>query len=135
MQSIEFDIDEKNSIDFKVCIEGSNAPAKIRLVCESDDVSYVFSGESTDEENIVNFSIPKMRNRISEGLHNCKVEVFVENRYFVPIEFIAEFKKTIDVVAEQFTRKVNTNVVSVSATVMKKISKLDQNLKNSMCKK
>lgn len=116
VETITLDVEEQNELAFKVKIEGSPAPAKVRLVCEGDDLSYMFKGYS-GEDDVVQFDIPQMKNRLQEGLYNAKVEVFVENRYFTPVQFQIQFKKTVSVVAEavKVKKQVITPEVRVSA--------------------
>lgn len=116
IETITLDVEEQNELAFKVKIEGSPAPAKVRLVCEGDDLSYMFKGYS-GEDDVVQFDIPQMKNRLQEGLYNAKVEVFVENRYFTPVQFQIQFKKTVSVVAEavKVKKQVITPEVRVSA--------------------
>jgi hypothetical protein len=131
MEDVIFDISEKNQIDFAILVEGAQAShSNARLVCECDDVMYSFQGRTTKEPNVVEFDIPRMDTRLKEGKYNCKVEVFVENRYFTPVEFVAEFKKTVKVVAEAIVnQKVSKNDVSVVASVIrKKLANIDKKI-------
>ena len=116
IETITLDVEEQNELAFKVKIEGSPAPAKVRLVCEGDELSYMFKGFA-GEDDVVQFDIPQMKNRLAEGLYNAKVEVFVENRYFTPVQFQIQFKKTVSVVAEavRVKKQVITPEVRVSA--------------------
>ena len=102
---ITLEIDEPNELLFKVKVEGTDpAPAKIRLVCQSESgntMSYMFNGKAC-EEDIVQFIIPPMVGKMKEGLYESRIEVLVENRCFVPVEFDLNFKKTVKVVAEAF---------------------------------
>lgn len=116
IETITLDVEEQNELAFKVKIEGSPAPAKVRLVCEGEDLSYMFKGYA-GEDDVVQFDIPQMKSRLAEGLYNAKVEVFVENRYFTPVQFQIQFKKTVSVVAEavKVKKQVITPEVRVSA--------------------
>lgn len=101
LETINLDLDESNDLKFKIKLEGNvNSPAKVRLVCEGEDVSYVFKGYGTNEMDIVQFTLPRMESKIKEGTYNAKVEVLVENRYFAPLQFQINFKKSVSVVAE-----------------------------------
>jgi hypothetical protein len=101
VETIDLDIEESNDLTFKIRLEGtSTAPAKVRLVCEGKDFSYMFNGYGTNEPETVQFTLPQMNNRLQEGLYNARVEVLVENRYFSPLHFQINFKKTLSVVAE-----------------------------------
>lgn len=118
-EAIQLDIDEQNELMFKVRIEGTDpAPARVRLVCEQGDVSFMFTGHPTGADDLVNFDIPAMVGRIKEGVFRSRIEVLVENRYFSPVQFDIEFKKMMKVVAEQVERRpqqVKKEPVKVSA--------------------
>ena len=101
LETIDLDIEESNELKFKIKLEGKvSSPAKVRLVCEGSDFSYVFNGYGTGEMDVVQFNLPRMDNKIKEGLYNAKVEVLVENRYFAPLQFQLNFKKSVSIVAE-----------------------------------
>jgi hypothetical protein len=100
-ESIDLDIEESNELAFKIKMEGAaSTPAKVRLVCEGKNFSYMFNGYGTQEPEVVQFTIPQMSNKIEEGQYSARVEVLVENRYFAPLHFQINFKKMLTVVAE-----------------------------------
>lgn len=108
-ETIALDIEESNELLFKVTVEGAGAsPAKVRLVCEGDDVAYMFNGRGTGDEGVVQFMLPTMANRLKEGAYPARVEVLIENRYFTPLQFQIDFKKTVKVVAESLVVKQKT---------------------------
>lgn len=116
LETISLDSEESNELAFKIKVEGAApAPAKVRLVCESPDVSYLFNGAGTSEDGIVQFIIPRMSNKLAEGIYQARVEVLIENRYFSPITFQIEFKKALKVVAESM--KVMPVLVKKEVTV------------------
>ena len=101
METVDLDVEESNELLFKVKIEGSEpAPAKVRLVCEGEEVSYMFSGHPTEEEGVVQFLLPVLKDKLKEGIYSSRVEVLIENRYFAPVAFNINFKKAMRVVAE-----------------------------------
>lgn len=100
-ETIELDLEENNELLFKVNIEGASSPARVRLVCEAEDIGYVFDGHPTEESGVVQFLIPEMSNRLrTEGTCEARVEVLIENRYFIPVKFGINFKKSVKVFAE-----------------------------------
>lgn len=118
-ETIDLDIDESNELAFKIKMEGaSSSPAKVRLVCEGDDFSYMFNGYGTGEPEVVQFTLPRMSAKLSEGTYKARVEVLVENRYFAPVQFDINFKKTLSVVAESIVVKPKAvqPEIKVSAT-------------------
>lgn len=118
-ETISLDIDESNELAFRIKMEGTAAaPAKVRLVCEGEDFAYMFNGYGTGEPEVVQFTLPRMGSKISEGSYAARVEVLVENRYFAPLQFQIEFKKTLSVVAEAIQVKPRTvqSDIKVTAT-------------------
>lgn len=99
-ETITLDVEESNELAFKIKVEGASTPAKVRLVCESSDVSYMFPGRGTSEDGVVQFVIPQMKGKLQEGTYAARVEVLIENRYFSPVQFQMNFKKTMQVFAE-----------------------------------
>lgn len=105
-ETIDLDIDESNELAFKIKMEGAaSSPAKVRLVCEGEDFSYMFNGYGTGEPEVVQFTLPQMSSKLKEGTYKARVEVLVENRYFAPVQFDINFKKTLSVVAESIVVK------------------------------
>lgn len=127
-ETVELDMEELNELFFKVKVEGADpAPAKVRLVCETGDVAFMFTGRLTDEQDVVQFVVPSMKNRLKEGTYASRVEVLVDNRYFAPVKFNINFKKVVSVVAEAVSvptaRKVAPTIsVTASPIVIKKLA-------------
>ena len=118
-ETVDLDLEESNDLTFKIKMEGTAmSPAKVRLVCENDDFAYMFNGYGTGEDEVVQFTLPRMDKRLSEGLYNARVEVLVDNRYFAPLQFQINFKKTLSVVAEsiQVVKKSSKPEIIVTAT-------------------
>lgn len=116
-ETIDLDIDESNELAFKIKMEGAaSSPAKVRLVCEGKDFSYMFNGYGTGEPEVVQFTLPQMSSKISEGTYNARVEVLVENRYFAPVQFQVNFKKTLSVVAESIQVKPRSSHADIRVT-------------------
>lgn len=119
IETIDLDLEESNDLTFKIKMEGAAAaPAKVRLVCEGEDFAYMFKGYGTGEDEVVQFTLPRMDKKITEGTYNARVEVLVDNRYFAPLQFNINFKKTLSVVAEaiQVVRKPSASDIKVTAT-------------------
>jgi len=107
MEAIEIKLDEQNELFFNVQVEGSSPGAvTVRLVCESEDFSAVFPGSYTDEGE-VRVVIPELKKNASfkEGKdYEAKLEVMVENRFFIPLKFDMTFKESVKVFAEVSTK-------------------------------
>lgn len=119
-ESIDLDIDESNELLFKVQVEGTDvSPARVRLMCEGDDLSYIFNGTGTEEPGVVQFDVPNMTGKLKEGVYQASVEVLIDNRYFAPVQFEINFKQPVKVTAENVSvptvRKKTASEISVSA--------------------
>lgn len=112
--------EENNDLFFKISIEGSAAgPAKARLFCEAGDVLYGFNGYAT-EGDVVQFTIPK--GKLPTGKYASSVEVFVENKYFMPVSFTMNVQQPVQVTAEsvRLPKRVVQESLKVSAQIEKK---------------
>lgn len=120
----ELRLDEANELYFKISVHGAErSPDAIRLVCEAGDISYSFKGKVTGEQDVVRFVVPPMKNVVKSGqLIEARVEVIVDDHYFVPVKFSAEFKEPVKVVAESVSPTVKKvePAVSVQAKPMTK---------------
>jgi hypothetical protein len=117
LETVDLDMEESNELAFKVKVEGAAGnSAKVRLVCEDKNVSFMFEGTGTGEEGVVQFTIPRMVDKLLEGTYPARVEVLIENRYFAPVLFQIAFKKPMKVVAEAVIPKKRSAEVSVSAS-------------------
>lgn len=117
LETIDLDIDEANELLFKVKVEGiDQAPAKVRLVCETGDVDLMFHGQPTPDEGIVQFLLPNLKGKLKEGQYLSRVEVLIEARYFAPVSFNINFKQAVKVVAEAVRVPEKRTVPKVSVT-------------------
>lgn len=123
LETIDLDMEESNELLFKVQIQGADpAPAKVRMVCEGGELGFVFNGKA-GPEGLVQFNLPVMKDRLREGVYQARVEVLIENRYFAPVQFQVNFKRTVKVVAEAVTlspRKVAPEIKVTAAPVVQK---------------
>lgn len=116
---VQLDIEEKHELLFKIKVEGAEqAPSKVRLVCEHSDIAYMFNGHPTDQDGVIAFNIPVMKDKLTEGIHNSRVEVLIENKYFSPVEFQINFKKPVKVVAEAITTRVYKKQPDISVSAI-----------------
>ena len=135
LETIDLDIEESNELAFKIRMEGtSSTPAKVRLVCEGSDFSYMFNGYGTGEDEVVQFTLPQMSSKLKEGIYSARVEVLIENKYFAPLQFQINFKKTVSVVAEsiqviQKTQKADIKVTAAPVIISKPPQPLPQTIK------
>jgi len=123
LETISLDSEENNELLFKVKIEGADGPAKVRLVCETGDVAFMFNGQPIGDD-VVAFNLPVLKDKIKEGTYLSRVEVLIENRYFTPVQFQINLKKTIKVVAESIKfipRNVPQEIKITAAPIVKSV--------------
>ena len=103
MAEVEFKLDEHHELAFTVDITGNtkvDSIPQIRFVCEGPDkVLYSFEGVYSKDSQ-VEIEIPPMKGKMPEGVYSSRLEVILEDKYFVPLELEVNFIKPTSVVAE-----------------------------------
>lgn len=96
---IELILNESNEIKFELLIEGSNAPVSdIRLSLDLPLYKLSFKGEYNN--GLVIFNVPNISSFVQEGVYNYKLETFIDERYFTPIEDTVSFKRPIKITSK-----------------------------------
>lgn len=118
METIEVKLDEPNELYFNVHVEGSSVGiVNVRLLCEGEDVSTIFAGKYL-ENGEVKVMIPEMKKNslFKENKdYVAKLEVMIENRYFIPLQFGLRFKESVKVFAE-VSQKTVSNTIKEQST-------------------
>lgn len=104
-------LDEEHELDFSLNIYGTADQAKsVRFVVEGEGYSVVFPGEYANGN--VKVRIPKMKNILPSGVHECRMEVVVGDKFFSPLRESVEFEPLIEVNASTTkVEKVKEEVV------------------------
>jgi hypothetical protein len=107
--------DKANKFNCNIEIEGTSlAKSKVRLVIETDEMSYMFNGK-IENTGICEVNIPKTKHFLPEGTKgNMRLEVIADDVYFEPwaSDFSVKTNKKVNVVvAEQVEDKPKVNVV------------------------
>ena len=97
--------DKSNKFNCNIEVEGTSlAKSQVRLVIESDEMTYMFKG-SIQSNGECEVTIPKTKNFLSEGtIGNMRLEVIADDVYFEPwsSDFsVATNKKVTVQIAEQ----------------------------------
>jgi len=97
--------DKSNKFNCNIEVEGTSlAKSQVRLVIESDEMTYMFKG-SIQSNGECEVTIPKTKNFLSEGTTgNMRLEVIADDVYFEPwsSDFsVATNKKVTVQIAEQ----------------------------------
>jgi len=106
--------DKANKFNCNIEIEGTSlAKSKVRLVIETDEMSYMFNGK-IENTGICEVNIPKTKHFLPEGTKgNMRLEVIADDVYFEPwaSDFSVKTNKKVNVVvAEQVEDKPKVNV-------------------------
>jgi len=119
--------DKANKFNCNIEVEGTSlAKSQVRLVIESDDMSYMFKG-SIQSNGECEVTIPKTKNFLSEGtVGNMRLEVIADDVYFEPwaSDFsVATNKKVTVQIAEQEEDKPKMKVQVVEQKEEPKVKK------------
>lgn len=106
--------DKPNKFNCNIEIEGTSlSKSKVRLVVETDDMSYMFNG-SIESNGVCEVNIPKTKHFLPEGTKgNMRLEVIADDVYFEPwsSDFNVKTNKKVNVtVSEQVEEKPKLRV-------------------------
>ena len=106
--------DKPNKFNCNIQIEGTSlAKSKVRLVIETDEMSYMFNG-AIENTGVCEVIIPKTKHFLPEGTKgNMRLEVIADDVYFEPwsSDFGVKTNKKVNVVvAEQEEEKPKLTV-------------------------
>ena len=106
--------DKPNKFNCNIDVEGTSlANSKVRLVIETNEISYMFNGV-IENTGICEVNIPKTKNFLPEGTKgNIKLEVIADDVYFEPwnSDFNVKTSKKVNVVvSEQVEEKPKLKV-------------------------
>lgn len=96
--------DKPNKFSCNIEIEGTSlSKSKVRLVVETDEMSYMFNG-SIENTGICEVNIPKTKHFLPEGtIGNMRLEVIADDVYFEPwaSDFSVKTNKKVNVVVQE----------------------------------
>ena len=108
MSHFELFIDDDNEIKFDVTIEGTDSGSvSSRLVLETKsgyEVGFDAVKMASDE---IHFVVPSLKNVLKEGSTAARLEVFIDDRRFVPLDLVVDLKKSVKVEAVIKTTRVH----------------------------
>ena len=108
MAAMKLSLDRENILEFNVDIQGyantstTKAP-KVRMILEQKNMGFCMV--ATKEDKTYSIVIPEMKNIMESGMCEARMEVIIENKYFVPWESQIEFDKEVKVEAAPIVRK------------------------------
>ena len=117
--------DKINKFSCSIQVEGTSlSKSKVRLVVESEDMTYMFNGQLFDT-GVCEVKIPKTKSFLPEGKKgNMYLEVIADDVYFEPwnSDFIVEQEKKVNVVInEQIESKPKISVLVNEQEPVKKV--------------
>ena len=102
MAAMKLSLDRENILEFNVDIQGyantstTKAP-KVRMILEQKSMGFCMV--ATKEDKTYSVVIPEMKNIMESGMRDARMEVIIDNKYFVPWESQIEFDKEVKVEA------------------------------------
>ena len=118
MDNIKLSLDRENVLEFNVEIQGyantsmTKAP-QVRLFLEQKNIGFCIAAKNDNKTYSV--VIPEMKNILESGVCNARMEVIIDNKYFVPWESQIEFDREVKVEAAPIIKEALQPVVSVQA--------------------
>jgi len=102
MPAMKLSLDRENILEFNVDIQGyantsiTKAP-KVRMILEQKNMGFCMV--ATKEDKTYSIVIPEMKNIMESGICEARMEVIIDNKYFVPWESQIEFDREVKVEA------------------------------------
>ena len=102
MAAMKLSLDRENILEFNVDIQGyantstTKAP-KVRMILEQKSMGFCMV--ATKEDKTYSVVIPEMKNIMESGVCEARMEVIIDNKYFVPWESQIEFDREVKVEA------------------------------------
>ena len=117
MPAMKLSLDRENILEFNVDIQGyantstTKAP-KVRMILEQKNMGFCMV--ATKEDKTYSVVIPEMKNIMESGVYDARMEVIIDNKYFVPWESQIEFDREVKVEAAPII-KSEPELMSVQA--------------------
>jgi len=117
MAAMKLSLDRENILEFNVDIQGyantstTKAP-KVRMILEQKNMGFCMV--ATKKDKTYSVVIPEMKNIMESGVCDARMEVIIDNKYFVPWESQIEFDKEVKVEAAPII-KSEPELLSVQA--------------------
>ena len=124
MSDFDIYLDTDNSLAFSVDIAGAaGSSVRSQFVMEGPNgINFCFKGRSEGKE--IHVEIPTLKNMISEGKYDTRLEVIIDDRVFVPLELQTELRRAVTV--EAAVKTVNRTQPIVTAAVINRPKIVEQ---------
>ena len=116
MEDMKLSLDRENILEFNVEIQGyantsTSKEPQVRLFLEQKNIGFCVSAKKDNKTYSV--VIPEMKNLMESGSCDARMEVIIDNKYFVPWESKIEFDREVKVEAAPIIREEPKPNVSV----------------------
>lgn len=118
-------LDQTAKLEFDLSITGASGTSESRLVIEGKDFSVSFPCKTLNEG--IEVEISGLKNIFSAGEYKAKLEVFLENKVYVPFRETIIFEPSIEVSSKTKTVQPILESVKVGKITVKK-TELDENI-------
>lgn len=124
MSDFDIYLDTDNSLAFSVDIAGAaGSSVRSQFVMEGPNgINFCFKGRSEGKE--IHVEIPTLKNMISEGKYDTRLEVIIDDRVFVPLELQTELRRAVTV--EAAVKTINRSQPIVTAAVINRPKIVEQ---------
>ena len=122
MDNMKLSLDRENVLEFNVDIQGyantsTTNPPQVRLFLEQKNIGFcMFAKKYNKTYSVV---IPEMKNVIEAGVCDARMEVIIDNKYFVPWESQIEFDKEVKVEATPIIKSESESLSVQAQPVIK----------------
>ena len=116
MEDMKLSLDRENILEFNVDIQGyantsTSKEPQVRLFLEQKNIGFCMSAKKDNKTYSV--IIPELKNIMESGSCDARMEVIIDNKYFVPWESKIEFDREVKVEAAPVIREEPKPNVSV----------------------
>ena len=113
---MKLSLDRENILEFNVDIQGyantsTSKEPQVRLFLEQKNIGFCMSAKKDNKTYSV--IIPELKNIMESGSCDARMEVIIDNKYFVPWESKIEFDREVKVEAAPVIREEPKPNVSV----------------------
>lgn len=120
---MELNLNKKNILEFSLLVEGTNTPiSEARLTFCNLDPIISFKGKS--ENGKLTFEVSNLKKYLTEGEYPIKLEVFVENSYFVTYEGDAKITTPLNISTNLTEAKTKEKIVT--SPIIKRVEDEDE---------
>ena len=116
MEDMKLSLDRENILEFNVDIQGyantsTSKEPQVRLFLEQKNIGFCMAAKKDNKTYSV--VIPEMKDIMESGICDARMEVIIDNKYFVPWESKIEFDREVKVEAAPVIKKEPQPDVSV----------------------